>query len=189
MSFRLWTIFYVFTLLAAAMATFGPWGIAGATAVIIFWGAIYSAQRPITLGKWVVIVGVVVVIIALLLPALDAARESSRLGACRNNLKQLSIALLDYESRHGSFPSASIEDGHGTPMHSWRTLILSNIERMDLSEQIDRTQSWDAPANRTATSADVDQYQCPPIGNQHRTQATLRLSVRTPLGLRGSAAH
>jgi len=90
MSFRLWTIFYVFALFASAMATFGPWGILAAVGVLTFWAWIlYGKKRRPTLVEVLVAVVILGMLVALFLPAVQTARETSRTGICRNNLKLL----------------------------------------------------------------------------------------------------
>jgi len=61
-------------------------------------------RRAFTLVELMVVIAVLGLMVALLLPAIQAARESSRATGCRNNLKQFGIALANYESVHKYFP-------------------------------------------------------------------------------------
>jgi Protein of unknown function (DUF1559) len=131
MSFRLWTIFYVFALVAAAMATFGPLGLVAAGAVTTFWIAIYSKNGPKTITQWIIVVTVLLILLALVLPPVETARESARQDQCMNNLRNLTLALIAHESRHGTLPPAFVADNQRTPMLSWRALLLQRIERQD----------------------------------------------------------
>ncbi len=72
------------------------------------------------------------ILIALLLPAVQAAREAARRAQCQNNLKQIGLALLNYESTFRSFPPAVFTDDHGKPMKSWRVAILPFLEQQAL---------------------------------------------------------
>ena len=63
-------------------------------------------RRGFTLIELLVVIAIIAVLIALLLPAVQAAREAARRAQCVNNLKQLGLALMNYESSHGSFPMA-----------------------------------------------------------------------------------
>jgi prepilin-type N-terminal cleavage/methylation domain-containing protein/prepilin-type processing-associated H-X9-DG protein len=104
-----------------------------------------------TLIELLVVVTIISVIIMLLLPAVQAARESSRRALCANNLKQIGIALSSYESSHGSFPLGGVTrlgvtrligetpeiNGLGYANNlSWRALILSQLEQIPLYNRI-----------------------------------------------------
>jgi prepilin-type N-terminal cleavage/methylation domain-containing protein/prepilin-type processing-associated H-X9-DG protein len=101
-----------------------------------------------SLIELLVVVMIIGVLIALILPALAASREASRRAQCANNLRQIGIALLSYESAHGSFPLGGIarlvgtapelngwtnSDGLGfTNGLSWRALILPQLDQNPL---------------------------------------------------------
>jgi prepilin-type processing-associated H-X9-DG protein len=101
------------------------------------------------------------VLIALLLPAVQSAREAARRAQCTNNLKQISLALYNYESTYGSFPPPYTTDAAGKPLLSWRVLILPYMEEMALYEQIEMDEPWDSPANQTLLSRMPAVYKCP----------------------------
>jgi type II secretory pathway pseudopilin PulG len=123
------------------------------------------AQKPrkwsVTLVQLLVVVGVVGLLIAMLLPAVRGSREATRRGMCSNNLKQIGIALRNYEEAYGSFPPAYTVDADGKPLHSWRTLILPYMEQKPLYDKIDLSKPWDDPANRTAYETKVSIFACP----------------------------
>ena len=86
-----------------------------------------------TLIELLVVTAIVSILIAILLPAVQWVREAARRIDCANNAKQLSLAMLNYESAHYTFPP-----GISTPSRSmWSTYILPFIERQNLYDSID----------------------------------------------------
>ena len=107
------------------------------------------------------VVGIIGLLIALLLPNVRMAGEAARRAQCNNNLKQIAIALMNYESDYHSLPPAYSVDAEGKPLHSWRTLILAYLEQRPLYEKIDLSKPWDDPANKAAYDTKVSTYECP----------------------------
>ena len=113
----------------------------------------------------VVVLGCGGVLVALLLPAVQAAREAARRAQCSNNLKQIGLALLNYESATKSLPPAVFTDENGKPMKSWRVAILPYLEEQSLYEQYDSKQSWDSPQNRALGNRPMPIFRCPSDGD------------------------
>lgn len=104
---------------------------------------------------------VVAVLIALLLPAQRRARPAARRTQCKNNLKQIGLALHNYHDTWGAFPPVYTVDADGKPLHSWRTLILPYIDQAPLYNQLNLSKPWDDPANAEAFKTSVPTYLCP----------------------------
>jgi prepilin-type processing-associated H-X9-DG protein len=104
---------------------------------------------------------VVPCLIALLLPAVQQAREAARRSSCKNNLKQIGLALHNYHDTYGSFPPAYLADEQGRPMHSWRVLLLPFLDQQPLHNQYDFSQPWDSPANQLVANAMPPVFACP----------------------------
>jgi len=106
-------------------------------------GACYSPRGAFTLVELLVVIAIIGILIALLLPAVQAAREAARRASCGNNMKQLGIGLMNYESANGGLPegllywnmfpnsSGKYTDvvGHGYPRMTWGPPVLPFIEQ------------------------------------------------------------
>ncbi len=101
------------------------------------------------------------VLVALLLPAVQAAREAARRSQCTNNLKQIALAFHNYHDVYKTFPPAYIPDENGQPKHSWRVLILPFLECQHIYNQYNFDEPWDSPNNLAVTRQPVPVYTCP----------------------------
>jgi prepilin-type processing-associated H-X9-DG protein len=101
------------------------------------------------------------ILVALLLPAVQAAREAARRAACQNNLRRIGVAMQAYHEEHGTFPPAYIADENGRPMHSWRVLILPYLDLQALYDQYDLEEPWDGPNNILLADLMLEAYRCP----------------------------
>lgn len=104
------------------------------------------------------------ILVALLLPAVQAAREAARRMQCTNNLKQIGLALLNYEQANKCFPPAFIPDENGKPKHSWRVLILPYLECNSTYNEYRFDEPWDSPHNKALASQMPMVYRCPTEG-------------------------
>jgi len=93
-------------------------------------------------------VAVIGVLAALLLPAVQAAREAARRNMSMNNMKQRLLCLLNYESAHGRFPAHASYDDDGKPLLSWRVHMLPYLEEQALYDQFHLDEPWDSEHNR-----------------------------------------
>ncbi len=114
------------------------------------------------LMPWLVVIGVVLILIAMLLPATRSASEAARRIQCTNNLKQIGLALRNYSYEHGAFPPVFTRDMTGKPLHSWRTLLLPYLDQKELYQSLDLSKPWDDPINAKAFEKKVvSAYLCP----------------------------
>jgi type II secretory pathway pseudopilin PulG len=108
----------------------------------------------------VAVLGIIVLVIALLLPLGRSAGPAAHRAQCTNNLKQIALALQNYETANDALPPAYTVDAVGRRLHSWRTLILPYLELSPLYNTIDLTKPWNDPANAEAYATEVLQYRC-----------------------------
>ena len=110
---------------------------------------------------WVVATAIFVALIAVLMPASSNGRQPGNRTQCKNNLKQIGLALHNYHDAYGSFPPAYTVDADGQRLHSWRTLILPYLDQQALYARIDLSRPWDDPVNAQAAQTRVPAYACP----------------------------
>jgi prepilin-type processing-associated H-X9-DG protein len=101
------------------------------------------------------------VLVALLLPAVQAAREAARRSQCVNNLKQMALAFANFESANNGYPASAITDKKGKPLLSWRVAILPYIEHQELYNKFKLDEPWDSPNNKALIKEMPTIYACP----------------------------
>jgi len=123
----------------------------------------HSKQRSaFTLVELLVVIAIIGVLVALLLPAVQAAREAARRGSCQNQLKQIGLALQNYHDTHLTFPTGHVMAPNcSTQRISWAGLILPQIEEENLYEQYDLNSNWWAPGNQGVRDVEVAAFVCP----------------------------
>jgi prepilin-type N-terminal cleavage/methylation domain-containing protein len=137
-------------------------------------------RRAFTLVELLVVIAIIGILVALLLPAIQAAREAARRSSCSNNAKQIGVALHNYHDTYGAFPagswifntagvgSTSCTSGAGRRA-PWTVSILPFIEQQTLYERCDLTAEFvssnaESPTsgpNREVWRETVATYQCP----------------------------
>ena len=117
-----------------------------------------------TLIELLVVIAIIGILIALLLPAVQQAREAARTMHCSNNLKQIGMAVHTYHEVNGCFPPGNITEGDCCGTRSgicWSISILPYMEREDLFERYDSSAFNESPINASVRQARVVTYMCP----------------------------
>ncbi len=125
-----------------------------------------SLRRGFTLIELLVVIAIIAVLIALLLPAVQAAREAARRMQCTNNLKQLGLAAMNYESSNGTLPPGSYVatrdyDSRNKPGLSVFVRILPFVEGQSTFNAANFAFSLESSANATVASVGVSTLWCP----------------------------
>lgn len=107
------------------------------------------SRSAFTLVELLVVIAIIGVLVALLLPAVQAAREASRRAACQNNLRQLGIALHNYEGTYLVFPPSTITDGGaGTQPWSAQAFLMPFLEGNNTFAKMDFSSGYHSAANK-----------------------------------------
>jgi prepilin-type N-terminal cleavage/methylation domain-containing protein/prepilin-type processing-associated H-X9-DG protein len=134
-----------------------------------------SRPRAFTLLELMFVVGIIGVLISLLLPAIQSAREQARRAQCSNNLAQLGIAMGNYVSTHSVLPPGVVNDKGpivNQPVgyhHGWTVQILPFIGQHNVYRRFDLDDSIYAPSNETAQTVVISTFLCPSSGWTWRT--------------------
>jgi prepilin-type N-terminal cleavage/methylation domain-containing protein/prepilin-type processing-associated H-X9-DG protein len=138
-----------------------------------------GGRRGFTLIELLVVIAIIGVLVSLLLPAVQSAREAARRAQCTNNLKQIGLAMHNYESTHQSLPPGM----KGCCWGTWLLFTLPYVEQNQLynaynfmgNNSTSNAAAFDSPfryagvANITVTSSRVSAYLCPSDGGNTST--------------------
>ncbi len=126
----------------------------------------HHSARAFTLIELLVVIAIIGVLIALLLPAVQSAREAARRAQCTNNFKQLGLALHNYHDSVGSFPIGRMGIGYNyAPQRgqrrTWAFSVLPYFEQTNLFNAINFSLQFYESANTTIIRTPLAMFQCP----------------------------
>ncbi len=134
-------------------------------------GAGFRRATPaaFTLIELLVVIAIIGILIAMLLPAVQAAREGARRTQCTNNLKQLALATHNFEEAQGYVPP-SATDAVGN-RRGFMSYVLPYLEETNVSELYDSNIEWFAAENQTAIQTQLPVLQCPSTPESSRSSS------------------
>ncbi|MDR1960644.1 MAG: DUF1559 domain-containing protein [Planctomycetaceae bacterium] len=126
-----------------------------------------KSQSAFTLVELLVVIAIIGILIALLLPAVQAAREAARRMQCSNNLKQVSLALHTYHDAAGAFPGQTnrLALNSSYPLYGPGALLLPYIEQGALHSSIKTTSGLDTYEQSSVFDVRISAYLCPSDGD------------------------
>lgn len=120
-----------------------------------------------TLIELLVVASIIAVLVGLLLPATQMAREAARKAQCASNVKNLGLGLHNFANSFGSMPAG--REGLRKTDHAWSARILPYIEQESVFVQIDFSRRWDAPSSGTPVAmSTIPIYRCPSARTEFR---------------------
>lgn len=136
--------------------------------------------RGFTLVELLVVIAIVAILVGLLLPSVQSAREAARRIQCQNNLKQLGLAVLNFESAQRVFPASGwTQAGPGNPdgkYVGWRTIVLPYLEQGNVQSLYQPSLHWWNGTNLAVASIPIPTFLCPSVP----TQAPIMSAVAKP---------
>jgi prepilin-type N-terminal cleavage/methylation domain-containing protein/prepilin-type processing-associated H-X9-DG protein len=148
-----------------------------------------SNRQAFTLIELLVVIAIIAVLIALLLPAVQAAREAARRIQCTNNLKQIGLALQNYQSSDGGLPPTGTVSPSGNPLSTMgnfgmKTRLLPFIEQTNLYNTMNMSFNGEAPLgqNDTILITKLNAFVCPSDPNTPQYMYTTFTQGPQPVG-------
>lgn len=142
-------------------------------------------SRGFTLVELLVVIAIIGMLVAVLLPAVQHAREAARRSHCTNNFRQIGVALANYHDAHGALPPGYISafDGYGNdtgPGWGWAALLLPEMEQTPLHDRIEFRQPIEAPIQSAVRVISIPAYLCPSDSAPSIWPAVMRDALGNP---------
>src|SRR5687767_5966317 len=139
-------------------------------------------RAAFTLVELLVVIAIIGILVALLLPAIQAAREAARRAQCQNHMKQLGLATLNYETATKKLPPSKwlVLNKNNAPVgHSTLTYLLPYVEEQAIADKWDWDNTWSWPDatkkpndNATLKETPIATFRCPTAPQERDTQKT-----------------
>ncbi|WP_261362930.1 DUF1559 domain-containing protein [Rubinisphaera margarita] len=147
-------------------------------------------RSAFTLIELLVVIAIIAILVALLLPAVQQAREAARRSSCKNQLKQIGLALHNYHDTHRVFPYGAMgrPNSATAPANNmgWQVMILPFVEESALYDLVDFNLNYTAAANVAVSQNKVDSYFCPSARSTDIFSTTAAVFTNHYVGVAGA---
>lgn len=126
-----------------------------------------SRRKAFTLVELLVVIAIIGMLVAILLPAVQAARAAGRRTVCKNNLRQIGLGLQSYHEAQGQFPIGGLEVRFGAFQDkskrqlAWSAFLLPYLEEQPLYDRLNLQTAFDSSENQEAAATILPIYLCP----------------------------
>jgi type II secretory pathway pseudopilin PulG len=173
-SFTIVQLLIVTAVIGVVLIPTAIWGSEGIPGSCVL-GVTSFAMWAKRFGIFFTLIGAALLILVLAdLLAMNHHHGAARRTVCQNNLRQLVLAMHNYQSAYGKLPPPYTVDANGKPLHSWRVLLLPFLDEGDLYNAIDLSKPWDDPVNLQFAPQMPDVFKCPnfkPVRNDKIPEA------------------
>ncbi|MBI5761704.1 MAG: DUF1559 domain-containing protein [Planctomycetales bacterium] len=136
--------------------------------------------KGFTLIELLVVIAIIAILIALLLPAVQQARESARRAQCLNNLKQIGLAMHNYESTYRMFPTRTTGTANGRRRHALMPRLLPYLDQDSVYNQYNFNDHWYDPSNANVQKIQIAAFKCPSTPSNNRMATTTYMGFSGP---------